>query len=756
MFDTKSTQRLGNDGFIWFIGTVEDIDDPLQIGRVRVRVLGDHTQSTKDERIPIENLPWAYFLNNNRSSSMQGIGDSPTGLLCKGAWVYGFYWDGIDKQQPVITHTLGGIPESIPFNPKKDDDTDTDAEDLGPACGFQDKDEKFPMGHHIFEQDTNRLARNSPKDHAFEIPEALVPPQEVMIEDGLCPKKPVYGKKYYDTFDEAYVRKFAQGEDKKDGEDDSVIDSETKSTQDLKVEDQEDETCQFFLTTNNHPYTVFKFINRERFIPKGKVFADPMHREYWHEPDNKWSAKYPYNQVWEGYHEVGEEDASCPGNNDYVSSAYGYDKSIEDYDGSKKEGIYRKQVCGYGSWGLGEEWDQTPGANRYHRFTPSGNYLEIDQQGDEVRKIYGDSFEIDLKDRTLLVKGDWCVTVEGDQNVLIEGDRNIQVMGDLNTDVRGNINTHTDGNREVHVKENNRVRVDGDQRTRIAGSREVTVCVDDYVESQTTEMRADEIVRKGGSSMIDEAFVKYELKVHDMDVRVCNLVGHMDTVELYVDEMSTDVSAWEMKTGVLNSSVQNLTENVANHEENHANHTESTAIYRGCVEDYYLNAVDWTLIYSVSYLVEQGAFACSLLPGTVESPVDPDVGEANYPETDGISKCLEKYNATINSAKANCTTTLIDPRTLSPYTRFDWEKYHASIESAKRSYEACVLANEGLTCDVCAPEPGVLEWECMGCHDSDCPAGDKEYEFYECNCECDGPKEEVFVDPWLDCDQEKP
>lgn len=738
MFDTKSTQRLGNDGFIWFIGVVEDINDPLQLGRVRVRVLGDHTQSTKGERIPTEGLPWAYLLNDVRSSSMQGIGNSPTGLYVKGAWVQGYYWDGIDKQQPVITHSIGGIPESIPFNPKSGDDTDKEAEDLGPKCGFQDPDELFPMGHHVFEQDTNRLARNSPDDHAFEIPELLVPPQERMIEEGLCPVMAEYGMKHYDKFDEAYVRKFGQGESSKDS-DDSVLDSESKGSSALIVKEKEDDTCQYFLETNNHPFTVFKFINKERFIPKCKVFADPMHREYWHEPDNPWAVQYPYNKVWEGYHEVGSSNASNPGNNGYVGEAYGYDKTIENYDGSDKEGIYRKQVCGYGSWGLGEEWDSTPGANRYHRFTPAGNYFEIDNDGNEMRKIYGDSFEIDLKDRTLLIKGDWNVTVEGDQNVLIEGDRNIQVMGDLNTDVRGAIQTHCDGDREIHVKDNQRVRVDGDERVRIAGSRDVTVCVDDYVESQRSERRADEIVRKGGSLMQDEAFVKYELKANTMEGKICYL--------------ELDVSAWEERAGTVNRSISSLNENVTNHVENHTNHTESTLNYQGCISNYYLNVIDYTLIYSDNYLVQQGPFTCG--PISV-IPDIPDVGIVSYPETKNISNCLAKYNESINKAKANCITELIDPRTLEMYERFDWEKYHSSVASAKRSYEKCIKAAEGLTCGTCEIVEPQTEWICEPCHDPDCPAEDKELVFYKCPSECDDPVEEVFIDPWLECNQEKP
>ena len=35
---------MGFNGFTWFMGVVEDHNDPEQIGRVRVRCLGIHTE----------------------------------------------------------------------------------------------------------------------------------------------------------------------------------------------------------------------------------------------------------------------------------------------------------------------------------------------------------------------------------------------------------------------------------------------------------------------------------------------------------------------------------------------------------------------------------------------------------------------------------------------------------------------------------------------------------------------------------------
>ena len=38
---------MGQDGFAWFVGVVEDRDDPDKLGRVRVRCLGYHTEDLR-------------------------------------------------------------------------------------------------------------------------------------------------------------------------------------------------------------------------------------------------------------------------------------------------------------------------------------------------------------------------------------------------------------------------------------------------------------------------------------------------------------------------------------------------------------------------------------------------------------------------------------------------------------------------------------------------------------------------------------
>ena len=131
--------RIG-DNFNWWFGVVEDLEDPLKLGRVRVRVYSHHTEDRN--KVPIKDLPWAQVVLPPTSASINDIGHDGTGLL-KGSWVIGFWIDSVD-QQPMILGSLNGIPQQI-------------AKDIK-GIGFNDPEGKYPGRAH--EPDTNRLARN--------------------------------------------------------------------------------------------------------------------------------------------------------------------------------------------------------------------------------------------------------------------------------------------------------------------------------------------------------------------------------------------------------------------------------------------------------------------------------------------------------------------------------------------------------------------------------------------------------------------
>lgn len=134
---------MGQSGFVWWFGVVEDIDDPLKLGRARVRIFGYHTDDKK--AIPTVELPWAHPLQDIGSASISGIGKSPTGLVT-GSHVFGFFRDGVNAQQPVIMFSVGGIPTDLADKSK----------------GFNDPNGVYPTEKEI--PDTNRLATGDETD----------------------------------------------------------------------------------------------------------------------------------------------------------------------------------------------------------------------------------------------------------------------------------------------------------------------------------------------------------------------------------------------------------------------------------------------------------------------------------------------------------------------------------------------------------------------------------------------------------------
>lgn len=156
----------GLDTFVWWHGVVEDINDPLKIGRLRVRILGWNHEIKTGGGVPTQDLPWAQVLQPITSAAMSGLGRSPTGIL-QGSWVIGFFLDGANAQQPVVIGSYGGMqkPDNIslakqvaPYN-----DVDKPRQKnrlMDYTKGFRDPNGIYPIEGRMNECDTNRLARN--------------------------------------------------------------------------------------------------------------------------------------------------------------------------------------------------------------------------------------------------------------------------------------------------------------------------------------------------------------------------------------------------------------------------------------------------------------------------------------------------------------------------------------------------------------------------------------------------------------------
>ena len=111
----------GKDGVTPFIGQVEDVNDPKQSGRVKVRCVGWHPKDKKD--MPTEDLPWSHVGMPTTHAQQARIGGKH-GIL-NGCWVMGIFLDGPEAQKPFVMNTFNFVANSV----DKDNKVETQGED---------------------------------------------------------------------------------------------------------------------------------------------------------------------------------------------------------------------------------------------------------------------------------------------------------------------------------------------------------------------------------------------------------------------------------------------------------------------------------------------------------------------------------------------------------------------------------------------------------------------------------------------------
>lgn len=94
----------------WFIGRVVSLSDPLQLGRIKVRIFGVHSENTID--IPDADLPWAQIVAPITEGGTSGLGNN-LGIQI-GSNVFGIFLDGMHSQLPLV---VGSLPKEGDTNP---------------------------------------------------------------------------------------------------------------------------------------------------------------------------------------------------------------------------------------------------------------------------------------------------------------------------------------------------------------------------------------------------------------------------------------------------------------------------------------------------------------------------------------------------------------------------------------------------------------------------------------------------------------
>lgn len=132
------------------------------------------------------------------------------------------------------------------------------------------------------------------------------------------------------------------------------------------------------------------------------------------------------------------------------------------------------------------EMDDTVGKERLRLQHRSGSFIEMQPDGTEVHKIYGDGYEIILGGKNVSIKGQCNLTVEGAMVVNIKGDSIMNVEGNSTQYIKGNL---------VQT-------VDGTSKVTSTGDMDLTTKEDITMSAQNVYVNGDLAVRGGISSTL--------------------------------------------------------------------------------------------------------------------------------------------------------------------------------------------------------------------------------------------------------------
>jgi hypothetical protein len=387
-----------------------------------VRILGYHTDNKKEGvGIPTNHLPWATPSQPITSAAMNGIGTTPMGPV-EGTWVFGFFRDGKNAQDPVMMSTFGGIPQEV-SNPDK---------------GFNDPYGSYPLSSHIDEPDTNRLARGGGKNPVplkgdLVIPSAEDSPSLDRKRKSRTKSVPIADAGNITTTipNTDKINLYPPGTEVSGGGDEGVINP-----------DISDATY-------------------------GKEAKDATEFHRWNEPNPRYGG-------------VKDSDTT------YLDSI-------------GLTSIYPYNHVRMSESGHVEEWDDTPTAERMHRFHTSGTFEEIQPDGTRVVKVVGDEYEIVLGKKNVSITGTCNVTITGDCRMLYQGDLVQEVKGNYHLNVHKDKLTKISGNEVTEVLADRKVVVNGNCDLKVGYDQIINIGDDRTINVGSTGMKQDGTTPKTGN-----------------------------------------------------------------------------------------------------------------------------------------------------------------------------------------------------------------------------------------------------------------
>ncbi|QPB12443.1 baseplate hub structural protein / lysozyme R [Providencia phage PSTCR6] len=541
---------LQNSFFQPFWGVVEDRMDPMELGRVRVRIYGDHpfgkTQGDVSG-LETEDLLWFNVMLPVTSASESGIGVSPTGVV-EGTSVFGLYLDKY-KTSGIILGTWAGTRTEMPnftegfsdpsgYYPTK---LGSDVNDLGRGgeIGINSEVNKA--------QDLNRAKApnpdNSPQGDIEENDAPITTIEQMLRADEGVRTGWYRDSLGYPTIGIGHLIKQVTSftNDQVNSWLSSLVGRKVvngKITMDevSKIFQDDLKKMQEGIKKNPTIAPVYNKVNRSRQmalenmafqmgvggLAKFKKVLGYMLEEEWEKAYLQAKQSLWYRQTkgraarvsliirngnLESYGEINSRRhraLSAPQSNINPEDPYVPSDSRVMFE--EPEAPYKAQYpynhVYTSESGIVQEFDDTPGQERYRLSHPSGTYTETNAAGRQVNKIVGDRYQIVQGTDHILVQGDVNLVIGGNSKVYIMGDVHQTVDGNITQVIRGNVTQNIEGNvkatidqtADITVKEEAYITVEKDLIVDVEQNATINVVEKATINAENIEVNADDTI----------------------------------------------------------------------------------------------------------------------------------------------------------------------------------------------------------------------------------------------------------------------
>lgn len=420
---------------IWWKGVVENRQDPLFLGRCKVRIFGWHTPDK--EQMPTRNLPWSI------PSLPIDNGRNPVGLR-EGDWCWGFFMDGSEAQQPIIVGFIPGIPEDA-ADPEQGYSDPTSDEDLDPKK--LPRPPEFSPISEGEQQDTGATEQTTLG--RFNNPNKLP-------GDNIA----------FGVLESEYDPKTYKWDVNKDG---------VYNAADAKLITDEDQDGIVGVGEGTNDIFTGDYALKNISFPMSRYPLEP----YLNEPT---TPRISRNEKIEetivakklgklSYGEVANHDNSGVGTDNTVEAeAFAEPKT-------PYKAIYPYNHVYESESGHYQEVDDTPGAERLHWYHRAGTFREIHPDGTQVDKVVGKGYHFVVDEfnfatdrfANFSAKEAFRINAGQEINLRSGGQQNRDVGGDMNTLIKGNSNTRVNKNSHTVVTEDARILVKGNVYLMVEG-----------------------------------------------------------------------------------------------------------------------------------------------------------------------------------------------------------------------------------------------------------------------------------------------